>query len=431
MHYPPETSGNAPYAGALASALSARGHDVSAYVAHPHYPEWKLRAGYGQWGRTEVADRVVIRRMRHYIPNPPRGARRLLSELTFGIRLVFNKFGTRSIVIAVSPALISTALVALRIRLTPRRPRLVVWVQDIYTLGMRETKEGAGLAVRTMQWVEGLTLRAADQVIVIHPTFCEFLVENFRVKPERTAVVRNWTHLKPVPPITKNAARIALGWDTDSVLAVHTGNMGAKQGLENVVAAARLADEELLPIRFVLVGDGGERSRLEQLAEGISRIQFVDPLDPADYQYALAAADCLVVNEMPGVANMAVPSKLTSYFHAMRPVVAATDPDGITASEVQRSGAGCVVPAGDPRALLDMAVDLSLDHCHAAKLGAAGYSFCREFLSEDAAIESFERVIEGVMRLDGIRRPDGARGPGCVNGTVQASSSSADGRRAG
>jgi glycosyltransferase involved in cell wall biosynthesis len=179
-------------------------------------------------------------------------------------------------------------------------------------------------------------------------------------------------------------------------LAVHTGNMGAKQGLENVVEAARLADQQNAPIKFVLVGDGCARAQLEHLARGIDRIQFVDPLNDSDYPFALAAADCLVVNELPGVATMSVPSKLTSYFNARRPVLAATDPAGITAGEIEQASAGVVVPAGDPHKLLEMALRLVEDNERSAVYGAAGYRYCREFLTADAAMSAFQRVIRDV-----------------------------------
>ena len=47
LHYPPDATGVAPYAGALAAGLSARGYRVTAYVAHPFYPEWKFAPGTG------------------------------------------------------------------------------------------------------------------------------------------------------------------------------------------------------------------------------------------------------------------------------------------------------------------------------------------------------------------------------------------------
>jgi glycosyltransferase involved in cell wall biosynthesis len=157
-----------------------------------------------------------------------------------------------------------------------------------------------------------------------------------------------------------------------------------------------LADERRAPIKFVLVGDGSERTRLERLAREIDRIEFVDPLNETDYRYALAAADCLLVNELPGVATMAVPSKLTSYFDATRPILAATDAKGIAAGEIETAGAGVVVPAGDPQALLEMALQLSDDSERAAAYGAAGRRYCRELLTADAAIAAFENVVREV-----------------------------------
>lgn len=396
LHYPPETTGNAPYTGALAAGLTARAHRVNAVVAHPHYPEWRVRPGYGQWQRSDVIDGVAVRRLRHYIPRPPRGLRRLFSELSFGMRMSLSRLPSSGVVVAVSPALFATALAALRIRLTPSRPGLVIWVQDIYTLGMTETQEGGGFSAQITKFVERRVLRAADRVVVIHPRFGDYIEREMNVDPKRITVIRNWTHLKPSRAMTKLEARSAIDWPNDRFLVVHTGNMGAKQGLDNVVEAARLADACSEPIQFVLVGDGSDRSRLEDLAHGIERITFIDPLGDADYRCALAAADCLLVNELPGVANMAVPSKLTSYFDAARPVLAATEIDGITASEIRQAQAGAVVPAGDPQALLTAALQISRDTEQADVYGAAARSFCRERLTADAAIGAFERVVREV-----------------------------------
>ncbi|MDT5066247.1 MAG: colanic acid biosynthesis glycosyl transferase WcaI, partial [Mycobacterium sp.] len=257
--------------------------------------------------------------------------------------------------------------------------------------------EGGGISTSVTKFVERFALRAADRVVAIHPRFADYLIREVGIKPERVAIIRNWTHLRPSPVLSRSDARAALGWPTDVFLAVHTGNMGAKQGLENIVQAARLADERRAPIKFLLVGDGGERASLERLAVGVERLEFIDPLDDADYRCALAAADCLVVNELPGVATMAVPSKLTSYFDASRPILAATDPHGITAGEIRQAKAGVVVAAGDPLALLEMALQLAQDEGHAVEYGAAGRRYRMEVLDADAAIAEFDRLIDEVV----------------------------------
>jgi hypothetical protein len=100
-----------------------------------------------------------------------------------------------------------------------------------------------------------------------------------------------------------------------------------------------------------------------------------------------------LVNERPGIAQMAAPSKLTSYFRSGKPVLAATDPTGITAGELAASGAGVCVPADRPDLLLSEALRLGTDRALAAKLGEAGRRYCDELLSEEAGLDRYERWI--------------------------------------
>lgn len=400
LNYPPEPTGISPYAGGLAVGLAKAGHTVTAHVAHPHYPEWKIHAGFGQWTRHESSEGVDVVRRLHYVPRTPRGVRRLASELTYGLRLLVGRWGRPKVVIAISPPLFSTALVVARARLTRKRPTVIVWVQDIYSLGLSETGEGSNLTLRFTKWVERYVLSSADRVVVIHERFADFMERDFCVSPSRVSVIRNWTHLPETAPVNRDEAKAKLKWPREVSLAVHTGNMGAKQGLSNIVEAAKLADAMEAPVHFILVGDGGERRTLQELAIGASRLTFVDPLDAEAYRLALGAADVLLVNEMPGVSAMAMPSKLTSYFDAGRPVVAATDPHGITASEIKTSGAGVVVPAGDPSALLNAILDMREHSDRAAEYAENGRAHRHAVLSKQAAINQWLQIVGALVGDD-------------------------------
>ena len=400
LNYAPEPTGIAPYTTALSEGLAARGHEVHVLTAMPHYPEWRIRAGYGGWSRSEHRHGVAVRRLRHHIPNPPEGAHRLLSELSFGARVVLARWGRPDLVLFVSPALFSTALGILRARvLRPDLP-IALWVQDLYSLGVVETGAGSpgGPLAHVMQRVEAAVLRNSSRVVLIHDRFAEIAARLWG-GGDRFSVVRNWTHIPAVTSTdeTRAATRAALGWRSDETVAVHTGNMGAKQDLGNVVAAARLADAGGLPIRFVLVGDGSERAALEARAAGIRRIDFLDPLPDGEYQRALAAADVLLVNEHAGLRDMALPSKLTSYFSSGRPIVAATDPGSITAAELQASGAGMRVDPADPRALLEAVRSFGGESAQGGMLGKRGLEYMNGVLSQAEAIERFEAVLQGVL----------------------------------
>lgn len=398
LNFEPEPTGIAPYTTALAKRLGARGHDVEVCTGYPHYPSWQVMAGYRGWSMEERKGRVVIRRLRHYVPSSTNGLGRAALELTFGFRLLTTQLRSPDVVLCVSPALLSSALAMARARASAgwRRPAVGVWVQDIYSRAMLETRAAGGFAASVGAKVERSTLRHADGVAVIHDRFREVLTSNLGVDSAKVRVIRNWAHVAEDVQAERASVRWRLGWREDEVVILHAGNIGAKQGLENVIEAARLADELTLPLRFVLLGDGNRRRDLESLANGVDRIQFLDPLPETDFLAALRAAEILLVNERPGVRDMSVPSKLTSYFSSGMPVLAATECDSVTAVEIALSGAGRRVDPGEPGQLLQAAVSLADSPAVRAALGAAGRNYCRTVLNESSAVGQFEEWLEAL-----------------------------------
>lgn len=394
LNYPPEVTGISPYTGAFAQGMSEQGAEVHVLATHAHYPEWAFRAGAGQWTHRENHGAVSVTRLRHYLPKNPLGVGRLLSEMSFGARLLFARWNKPQVVVLVSPALFSTAIALIRARWSPRKPAVVVWVQDLYSLGVTETGAARGIVARFITWVESKTLRSATCVVVIHSRFAAYVRDELGVAADRVEVVRNWSHLKPSPAPDSAAVRAQHGWAADDTIVLHAGNMGAKQGLENVIDAARLADAAQLPIRFVLLGNGNQRAALENYAEGIDRLQFLDSLDDAGFNNALGTADILLVNEKPGVSEMAVPSKLTSYFSTGKPVIAATDPTGVTASEIDAASGGIVIQSGEPQTLVNACLELRNNPSRAEALGANGQVYRREVLSEQAALARFATLLQ-------------------------------------
>ena len=116
----------------------------------------------------------------------------------------------------------------------------------------------------------------------------------------------------------------------------------------------------------------------------------------------------LLVNELAGLAEMSVPSKLTSYFDAGRPVLAATSEGSTTAHELRDSGAGTRVDAQDPEALLAAALELGADPGRRRELGAAGRRYRVDVLSEEAAVDRFEEWLARHGGREGA--PKGLRG---------------------
>ena len=392
INYAPEPTGIAPYTEGMACALAARGWRVGVITTHPHYPWWKVQEGYGGWTRTETRDLVDITRLRHYVPRRHTMLDRALSEMTFGLRATLARWHRPDAVVLVSPAMISSRLAAVRAALTGIPT--IVWVQDIYTLGARETGAVSHGAEAVAALERGL-VNSADRVVAIHDRFRRVLQEDLSVATP-VDVVRNWSHVRTDGAGRDGALRRELGWADDDVIVLHAGNIGAKQGLENVVHASLEAARRGSHVKFVLLGDGNQRPALEAMA-ACPRLQFLDPLPDGVFERALASADILLVNERPGLTEMAVPSKLTTYFATGLPVIAAVDPSSITHDEVCAAGAGPCVPAGDPGALVDAAERLAADPAAARAFGHAAQSYRDVHLGVDTAVASFEATIRAAM----------------------------------
>jgi colanic acid biosynthesis glycosyl transferase WcaI len=402
INFPPEQTGIAPYTGGLASGLASRGWQVKVISTHPHYPQWRVADGHGGWRRRGGHDGVAVERVRHYVPSRPTGVRRAVSEVSFGARATTSSWGSPDAVVCVSPALLSSAMAVMRASAS-RRVATGLIMQDLYSAGIGETDAGGGRVERALTGTERWVVNRVDGVSVIHSRFKDRVVRSLGVPAENVSVVRNWTHVPATASFDRAANRHSLGWGRSKVV-LHAGAMGEKQGLANVVEAAREAERRGSDVLFVLLGDGGQRTRLESQAEGLSRIRFIDPLPGEAYGQAMRSADVLLVNEKPGVVEMAVPSKLTSYFSTGVPVLAATDPRSTTSDEVVASGAGVLAPPGDPAALLDAVERLCADHTAAAAIGARGPAYCASVLSEEAAIDGYETWIHELIERAARRR---------------------------
>ncbi|GAA1460725.1 glycosyltransferase [Williamsia maris] len=402
LNYCPEPTGIAPYTAGLAEHLVQQGHDVHVVTGYPHYPSWHIDPRYAGRSLSETVNGVPVDRVRHFVPHSMTVAQRTRLEISFGARAVttagFRDVMRSDVVVCVSPALISTGMVMARLRIRKRRPAIGIWVQDLYSRGVAETGMMDGRGVGLVDRVESAVLRRADGLAVLHPRFADHVADNLEVDRSAVAVIPNWNHLPPQRQVDRAEARRQLGWPADRVIALHAGNMGLKQGLENVVQAAQLSDRISAGVTFVLLGDGNQREKLERLGAGTDTLEFVRPLPEETFVRALAAADVLIVNEGTDIAEMAVPSKLTSYFGSGRPVVAATREGSVTAHEVDRSGAGVRVDPGEPDELLRTVLDLAADADRSATLGSAGAAHLRTDMDRATALERFDAWIERLAR---------------------------------
>lgn len=386
INYAPDSTGIAPYTTAMARAFIDAGAEVHVVTGLPHYPEWRLKDVSYRDGSLWVQklDGIQVTRVSHAIPSSPGLLGRVRMEASFLWRATLQvRRDPSDLVVAVTPSLAGLAAGVLAKK---SRPFGVV-VQDL-------TGNGAGESGTTGRWISrciaaieyGL-LRKADRVSVITSHFAEVL-RTHGVRPNRIVETPNFAHIA-VTKASKSEARAQLGWLDNENLVVHTGNMGMKQGLEHVVSAAKIADQRKLNVVFVLLGDGNQRASLEIAAQGVESIRFIDPLGEDEYPLALAAADILLLNEKPGVKEMSLPSKLTSYTGVGRPIIAAVEPGGITHKVITADSAAHCIQPGQPEDLISAVTSLLEEDNRAAALGLKAIRMHEERYSKSAALRKY------------------------------------------
>jgi len=387
INYSPEPVGIGPYTAELAGYLAANGHQVRVITTFPHYPSWTLHPSNAHRMRaTSSEHEVQVRRLWARMPRPMTGAQRMLFELSYLGQALVSGPGHADVIVGVTPGLGSGLAAAFHGRL--RRRRVVIVVQDLAGRGLQQSGMPAHrLLSRLATGAERLAVRSADRVISISDSFVPELV-SMGVSRARISVLPNWGRVDSEPRPADPSIEL-----NSLVTVLHAGSLGLKQGLEQLVDAGRLAHERSLPWRFLLVGDGSERSRLEDLARGLPTVEFRDPVSDDDLPALLSSADVLLVSQNPANIDMSFPSKLTAYFGAGRPVVAAVPPTGVVADFLHRTGTGFVTPAGDPPALLRAITTVVDDPTLSRRLAVAAGEHLRSAWSQEALLPQWAAAI--------------------------------------
>ena len=398
LNYAPEPVGIAVYTSGLAEALAERGHEVRVIAGNPYYPQWRLHDGYRQAVTTRRENGVAVTRVPHYIPAQPSGARRIAHHASFAASLYRPALAAAArgadMVLAVAPSLLSVPVAAR----AARRAGAPLWlhIQDFeveaaFAMGLMPAQ--ASLS-RLAAAAERRVLAMADLLSTISPQMCARLAEK-GIPPQRIVELRNWYN--PAFDFTHaDDSTYRAQWQLGNRhVALYSGNIANKQGLDTVIAAARLlaAREDIV---FVICGEGPNRARLEDQAQGLANVQFHD-LQPAERMADfLSLASAHLLPQVAGAADLVLPSKLANMLASGRPVVATAVSGSGLHAEVE--GCGLTTRPGDAAALADAVTRLVADAALRDRLGAQGRARAHQRWSRAAIVERMERQALDLVR---------------------------------
>jgi len=397
INYHPEVTGIGKYTGEMATWLAARGHDVRVVTAPPYYPQWQVADGYAATRyRLEQRDGVAVYRCPLWVPGRVSGLKRLVHLASFAASslpaMIRQAFWRPDVVWMAAPALFCAPGALLAAKLGGAKSWLHVQDYEVdaaFELGLLKQPATRRFALA----VERGLLRAFDRVSSISGRMLALACQK-GVAASQVVSFPNWVVL-PAASLAAEAAayRQALGIAPDTVVALYSGNMGAKQGLETLAESARqFAAQGSRQLLFVFCGQGTGRAALEQACHGLPNVRFLD-LQPVEKLPAfLQMADLHLLPQKAGAADLVMPSKLTGMLASGRPVVACAAPGTELADVV--AGKGVVIA---PESVPDMVAaisQLAADSPLRQQYGQAGRRYAEQFLDQDAIMAAFEKQLQ-------------------------------------
>jgi colanic acid biosynthesis glycosyl transferase WcaI len=402
INYWPEKTGIAPVTMWRCEYLASRGHEVTVCTTFPYYPEWRVDERYrGRWWDREVRNGVTILRSWAFIPRDTTSLKRILFEASFlaGNLLRAATAPKPELLLVESPPL-GLALTAVFLKRFWRIP-FVFDVMDLQPdaaveLGMLRSPH----LLRLLYSLERFGYRQANLISTLTEAMRERIIAKSIAHGKVTLFAaraeRNLFLLRRGIGGFRFRHTHAL---EDKFLVVHAGNMGVKQGLNVVLAAAELSRDQP-EIMYLLVGDGAMRPQLESKAAArkLANVRFLPLQSAEDFTGLLAATDVGLIAQQPTATDIAFPSKIVTLMAAGCPIVASVNSGSSVADILEHSGAGLVVPPEDPKSLLDALTMLSNTPAKRREMSEGGRRYAREHWDEDIILAKMESELLLVAR---------------------------------
>jgi len=407
LNFAPELTGIGKFTGEMAAWLAARGHEVSVVTTRPYYPEWKRAPGFSGWTwRGEDWSGCRVMRCPLYVPRRQSGLQRILHLASFGLSslpaaLARALKGKPDVVMVMAPTLFSAPTALAAAWLASAKSWLHVLdleVDAAFEMGFIRNR----LLIDSGRRVERGLMGRFDRVSTISSKMRE-RIERKGVPPKRLIDFPNWVDTNAFRPLAVPVPlRRELEIPDQACVALYSGSLGKKQGLEHVVAAARLlASEEATSPLFLIAGAGPMRAELERSAQGLSNMRFL-PLQPFDrFNEFLNVADIHLLPQRRDASDLVMPSKLLVMLATGRPVVATALPD----SEIARTlvDAGVTVQPEDPPRLAAAIRLLAADPERRHSMSEAAVRLARCTMEAETILRRFEsqllELLEGSAKI--------------------------------
>lgn len=396
LNFWPEPVGIGKYTGELAIWLAAQGYEVRVITAPPYFPEWKIETN-RYWN--ETVGQVRVTRCPLWVPRRPSGLKRLVHLASFALSslpVVIGQLRWKpDAVMTVAPAFFCAPIALLFRSLSADAPKTILHIQDFeldaaFELGLLKGRAIRRCAELAERWI----LRGFDQVSSISERMRQRAISK-GVSPSKAMVLPNWVEVSQIRP-QSNSERITNPYGNEllispeTVVAMYSGSMNKKQGLEVLVLAIKKLKHKN-NLLWLIAGEGPTKEQLAIELEGYRNVKLL-PLQPVErINDWLNLADIHLLPQKASAADLVLPSKLLGMMASGRAVVAGAAADTELGLLAERCGIR--VPPDDAEAFAEGVAQLCDDPNLRNRLGSQGRGVVVQRFSVNSVLPQFEKVL--------------------------------------
>lgn len=391
-YYTPEIAASMYLTEDIYKGIVDAGHTLEVYVPMPTRGiSEEVRKEYKKKKHEEKYDgKLTIHRIAMYREGK-NSALRALRYLFVNVSFIWKGIKTKADVIFVQSTPPTQGMMAGIIGALKHTP-VVYNLQDIFPdslVNSGMTSEGSFIW-KVGRRIENFSYRHAKKIIVISEDFKKNILAK-GVPEEKIVVVPNWADVSGVYPIERkdNILIARYGLDPEKFYITYCGNVGFTQNMDLLLDTAIDLKEELPTLRFVIIGDGADKERVQKRVEDekINNVIML-PFQPyEDIAHVFSLGDVGLIISKPGVGNNSVPSKTWSIMAAGKPVLASFDSDSELCKLIDQIGCGKHADAGNKNGLKE-AIRFFCG-MNNSDMGSTGLTYINEYANKEKCVGSY------------------------------------------
>lgn len=401
LNFTPEITGVGKYSGEMATWLSKKS-DVRVITTHPYYPSPQTPNIFiSKWTR-EVIDGVTVYRCPLLVPHNNSGFLRMLHLGVFALFsmpvALWQIFWRPHIIIAIQPTSFCLPIALIVSKFS--NAKAILHIQDFeldaaFKLDFLKDNFLKSFAFFLEKWL----IRRFDFVTTISENMIKVAIKK-GVEKSKIALFPNWINfdyfsIKKSSDNYKHSFRDELNIDNRALIALYSGSMGRKQGLNILAEVAKLAANERRlvsnPIHFIFCGEGPYRQQLIEGCVGVPNVHFLKFQPYEDLVRLFDSIDIHLLPQKAGVADLVLPSKLTGMLASGKPIIATASSNTELSKIVQNCG--LVVEPENAEFLLEGLVELAGNREMRRRFGNFAREYAIDNLDKESILSDFFRDV--------------------------------------